>query len=152
MELGGHAEADISSRARSSKKLTQNERRPERQEKMWWWRQNQRTWDRCVKELGIGESVCVGVGACACVRALSTMSKDPRWNRFIYHSLNRVGPQSNLWDISFSFSLSLNDFGICLHLDLFQPGCHNWDLLRSDSSTPTAFSNPNMSLLSRQLD
>lgn len=103
-------------------------------------------------ETGEVRQVCVCGCVCACVRALSTMSKDPRWNRFIYHSLNRVDPQSNLWDISFSFSLSLNDFGICLHLDLFQPGCHNWDLLRSDSSTPTAFSNPNMSLLSRPLD
>lgn len=69
MELGGHTEVDISSRVRSSKKQTQNERRPERQEKILSppsrRRQNQCTRDRCVKELGTGESVCVG----ACVRA-----------------------------------------------------------------------------------
>ena len=40
--------------------------------------------------------VCVCLCVCACVCVLSTVSKDPGWNRFIHHSHNVVGLESNL--------------------------------------------------------
>lgn len=70
--------------------------------------QSQQSSGRCVSELlgvlqknaRIGKLVtvlvCFYVCVHVCVCTLSTMSKDPGLNRFIYHPPNGVGPESNL--------------------------------------------------------